>query len=47
MSFDTRELRAEDRAQPLFYVQLDAAETVIFLTEGPADLRQGVALECL
>ena len=42
----TRELialwRAEDRAQPLFYAQLEAAETVIFLTEGPADLRQGV-----
>jgi type III restriction enzyme len=42
----TRELiglwRAEDRAQPLFYAQLEAAETVIFLVEGPADLRQGV-----
>jgi hypothetical protein len=31
-----------DRAQPLFYAQLEAAETVIFLVEGPADLRQGV-----
>ena len=42
----TRELialwRAGDRAQPLFYAQLEAAETVIFLTEGPSDLRQGV-----
>jgi type III restriction enzyme len=42
----TRELialwRAEDRVQPLFYAQLEAAETVIFLVEGPADLRQGV-----
>jgi type III restriction enzyme len=42
----TRELialwRAEGRAQPLFYAQLESAETVIFLVEGPADLRQGV-----
>ena len=42
----TRELiglwRAEDRAQRLFYAQLEATETVIFLLEGPADLRQGV-----
>src|SRR5918994_438654 len=40
----TRELialwRAPDRAQPLFYAQLEAAETVIFLVEGPTDLRQ-------
>jgi type III restriction enzyme len=28
--------------QPLFYAQLEAAETLIFLVEGPADLRQGV-----
>ena len=34
--------RAEDRAQPLFYAQFEAAETVIFLVEGPADLLQGV-----
>ena len=34
--------RAPDRAQPLFYAQVEAAETVIFLTEGPADLRQGI-----
>ena len=42
----TRELidlwRASDRAQPLFYAQIEAAETVIFLVEGPADLLQGV-----
>src|SRR5690606_1132162 len=42
----TRELielwRASDRAQPLFYAQLEAAETVIFLVEAPADLRQGI-----
>ena len=41
----TRELidlwRAPDRAQPLFYAQLEAVETVIFLVEGPADLLQG------
>lgn len=36
--------RAPDRAQPLFYAQLEAAETVIFLIEAPADLRQGVAV---
>jgi type III restriction enzyme len=42
----TRELidlwRSFDRSQPLFYAQLEAAETVIFLLEGPADLLQGV-----
>lgn len=42
----TRELielwRAEDRAQPLFFAQLEAAETAIFLVEGPTDLLQGV-----
>ncbi len=42
----TRELidlwRAPDRAQPLFYAQLEAAETVIFLVEGPSDLLQGI-----
>lgn len=42
----TRELielwRQPDRAHPLFYAQLEAAETVIFLVEGPADLRQGI-----
>jgi type III restriction enzyme len=34
--------RAPDRAQPLFYAQLEAVETVIFLVEGPADLLQGI-----
>lgn len=42
----TRELidlwRAPDRAQPLFYAQIEAAETVLFLVEGPADLLQGI-----
>lgn len=42
----TRELielwRAPERAQPLFYAQLEAAETVIFLVEGPPDLVQGI-----
>ncbi len=43
----TRELlelwHAPDRTQPLFYAQLEAAETVLFLVEGPLDLRQGVS----
>jgi type III restriction enzyme len=34
--------RTPDRAQPLFYAQLEAVETVIFLVEGPPDLLQGV-----
>ena len=42
----TRELidlwRAPDREQPLFYAQLEAAETAIFLVEGPLDLLQGI-----
>lgn len=42
----TRELLAlwqsPDRAQRLFYAQLEAAETVLFLVEGPDDLKQGV-----
>jgi type III restriction enzyme len=44
----TRELiefwRAEGRTQPLFYAQLEAAETTIFLVEGPADLKQGIVV---
>ena len=44
----TRELldlwRSPDRAQRLFYAQLEAVETVLFLVEGPADLLQGVAV---
>lgn len=42
----TRELidlwRTPDRAQPLFYAQIEAAETAIFLVEGPSDLLQGI-----
>lgn len=42
----TRELLdlwcAPDRAQPLFYAQIEAVETVIFLVEGPPDLKQGI-----
>ncbi|MBU6151148.1 MAG: DEAD/DEAH box helicase family protein, partial [Chloroflexi bacterium] len=42
----TRELidlwRAPDRRQPLFFAQLEAVETVIFLVEGPSHLRVGV-----
>ncbi|KFN49308.1 BPTD_3080 family restriction endonuclease [Arenimonas composti] len=42
----TRELidtwRHPDRVHPLFFAQLEAVETAIFLVEGPADLRQGV-----
>lgn len=34
--------RSEDRGQRLFFAQLEAVETVIFLTEGPSDLLQGV-----
>ena len=33
---------AEERQQRLFFAQLEAAETVAFLTEARADLRQGV-----
>ena len=42
----TRELlalwRSEDRGQRLFYAQIEAAETVLFLVEGPDDLKQGI-----
>ncbi len=42
----TRELidlwRASDRRQPLFFAQLEAVESVIFLVEGPSHLRVGV-----
>ncbi len=34
--------RREGRATRLFFAQLEAAETVIFLTEARADLRQGI-----
>ena len=42
----TRELlelwHAPDRAQRLFFAQTEAVETVLFLIEGPDDLKQGV-----
>ena len=42
----TRELlalwRDPDRAQRLFFAQLEAVEAVLFLVEGPDDLKQGV-----
>ncbi|CAZ88149.1 putative Type III restriction enzyme, res subunit [Thiomonas arsenitoxydans] len=42
----TRELlelwQSPDRQQRLFYAQLEAVETVLFLVEGPDDLKQGV-----
>lgn len=34
--------RREGRNQPLFFAQVEAAETIIFLTEGRPDLRQGI-----
>ena len=34
--------RREGRQQPLFFAQLEAAETIIFLTEGRSDLLQGI-----
>ena len=44
----TRELlnywRREGREQPLFFAQLEAAETIIFLTEARADFLQGIAI---
>jgi len=36
--------RRDGRAQPLFFAQLEAAETIIFLTEARADLLQGIAV---
>ncbi len=42
----TRELlelwHSPERAQRLFFAQLEAVETVLFLVEGPDDLKQGV-----
>jgi type III restriction enzyme len=42
----TRELldlwNSADRREPMFYAQKEAAETIIFLVEGPADLKQGI-----
>jgi len=44
----TRELlelwRSPDRAQRLFFAQLEAVEAVLFLVEGPDDLKQGVVI---
>jgi type III restriction enzyme len=44
----TRELlelwNSRDRREPMFYAQKEAAETVIFLIEGSADLRQGIRI---
>jgi type III restriction enzyme len=36
--------RREGREQRLFFAQLEAAETIIFLTEARADLRQGITV---
>jgi type III restriction enzyme len=36
--------RRDGREHRLFFAQLEAAETIIFLTEGRADLRQGIAV---
>lgn len=36
--------RRDGRAQRLFFAQLDAVETIIFLTEARADFRQGIAI---
>lgn len=36
--------RRDGRRQPLFFAQLEAVETVLFLVEGRADLRQGIAV---
>ena len=42
----TRELldlwNSSDRREPMFFAQKEAAETIIFLREGPADLKQGI-----
>lgn len=44
----TRELldlwRSPDRAQRLFFAQLEAVEAILFLVEGPDDLKQGVVI---
>ena len=34
--------RREGRAQPLFFAQLEAAETIVFLTEARSDFLQGI-----
>src|SRR5258706_3818260 len=44
----TRELlelwSSKDRREPMFYAQKEAAEAVIFLVEGPGDLKQGIKI---
>lgn len=44
----TRELfelwNSPDRRETMFYAQKEAAETIIFLVEGPADLKQGIRI---
>ena len=44
----TRELialwRSPDRKQRLFFAQLEAVETILFLIEGPEDLKQGIRI---
>ena len=37
--------RRDGRAQNLFYAQLEAAETIIFMSEARADLKQGIQIE--
>lgn len=36
--------RREGRKTPLFYAQLEAAETILFLVEARADFRQGIKI---
>ena len=38
--------RRDGRERPLFFAQLEAAETIIFLTESRADFRQGLNIPC-
>jgi type III restriction enzyme len=44
----TRELlelwNSADRREPMFFAQKEAAETIVFLVEGPADLQQGLRI---
>ncbi len=38
--------RRDGRERPLFFAQLEAAETIIFLAESRADFRQGLNIPC-
>ena len=38
--------RRDGRQRPLFFAQLEAAETIIFLAEARADFRQGLNIPC-